>query len=80
MDGVTRIVLRLTERDVDNARWLSNHLDVSCNAETVSIALSVTRLIVAEMARGRQVIIHSPEEGLAKRVVIPRLMPSKSIA
>jgi hypothetical protein len=68
-----KVTMELTDRDVDNVRFLREVLHARSNAQVVSIALSLTKFLVsALLVKGTQIWLKNPD-GTLDRVVMPEL-------
>ena len=76
-----KVTMNLTDRDVENAKFLREKLKTRSEAQVVSISLSLTRFIVSEVRKGGQLLMRDPS-GRLDRIVMHELenIPKEEVA
>jgi hypothetical protein len=65
-----KVTMNLTDRDVENAKFLREMLETRSEAQVVSIALSLTKFIVSALRQpGTQILLREPNGNLARIVM-----------
>jgi hypothetical protein len=68
-----KVTMNLTDRDVDNAKFLREVLKTRSEAQVVSISLSLTKFIVSALLQpGTQILLREPNGNL-ERIVMHEL-------
>jgi hypothetical protein len=68
-----KVTMGLTDRDVDNTNFIREVVQARSNAQVVSIALSLTRFIVAALTvPGAQLLLRN-SDGTLDRVIMSEL-------
>jgi hypothetical protein len=70
---VYRVTMRLTQSDLDTAKFLERALDARSKADAISQAMAIARTIIQAIEDGKEVLIREPGSGYAEKLLLPKV-------